>query len=280
MSVGPVAPSNAELIHHVVSAAIHLGGWQSAFMQVNGVPVASWPEPEEPPPAGWGNSSGALLLPKKGWEAGSKDIVAVWQNAGGALEMAIWRRLDGTSDPHDGVGGLDADAASQVLTPIALGGGTYGDVVVVTDYGIFLVQIDSDGTVPRAFYAGHLLSSYRLADDSGGELGEEPIRFPLGAFSMVTGLGTAYFENQTVTAGLSLLPNGSVQPFPSLTGIAPRVFSEVHVGVVPAAPPNDFGTAAKVPNLFSVCASGADPELTHLRDDSGAWYVGFLRTLM
>jgi len=276
MSVGPVAPSNAEFVHHIVSAAIHLGGWTADFLQVGGLPAASWPLPTEPPPAGWGPDSGAWLRPKAGFDANSYDVIVVREDGGGALEIALWRSFGGEISPHDGAGALLAGAAEIKVAPTAQLPGTYGDVVIVSDYGLHVVQIDSDGVIPGAWYAGYFKSSYRMPDGTGGGLGEEPVKFPMVLADLVSTAGEVFLEGQTVLPATALPSAGAPPPASVGTGDPPRGFLETLV-VPTVVPPK--GSVGAVPFSFSVLAHPFDPDLGHLRDENGAWYVGFPRTL-
>ncbi len=181
MSFGPVTPSVEELMHHVVSVCVHRGGWAIADATEGGVPVATWPTPEETPLAGLAPGDVVALRPAAGVAAGAEDVI-VFLHGGTSLSVASFRLEDGTTVPwdsaaHGPVVGAQNTAAVSVVPPTPP---AYGDVVAVDEYGVTIVQVASAGTFGTYHYWGYLLPAARNPDGTGGQLGDAPYPYPFG----------------------------------------------------------------------------------------------------
>lgn len=181
MSFGPVTPSVEELMHHVVSVCVHRGGWSIADATEGGVPVATWPTPEETPPPGLSPGDVVALRPAAGTAAGALDVI-VFAHNGATVQVASFRKDNGTSEPWDAAAHIPATGASPTpaVNIAPLSAGDYGDVVACDPYGVALVQIESAGVFGEHRYWGYLTPAARNPDGTGGSLGDPPYPFPFG----------------------------------------------------------------------------------------------------
>lgn len=181
MSVGPVTPSVAELLHHLASVCIHRGGWVLVDATAAGTPLPAWPSPEEAPPAGLTSGDVVVLRPAAGAAAGALDVI-VFAHNGTSVQAASARKDEGTALPWDVATHVPVAGASfspAVVIP-PLSAGNYGDAVVCDAYGVALVQIVSAGSFGKYHYWGYLIPAARNPDGTGGTLGDAPYPFPFG----------------------------------------------------------------------------------------------------
>lgn len=207
MSFGPVTPSIEELLHHLVSVCVHRGGWAIADALVAGAPVATWPTPEEPPPAGLTSGDLVALRPAAGVTAGAEDAI-LFLHTGVSVGVQALRYEEGASSPWDS--GTHAAVPGSSGTAIAsippLSAPAYGDVVVVDKYGVALVQISSAGTFGTHRYWGYLLPAARNPDGTGGTLGDAPYPYPFGEAELdSSGTGSGLVEIRHFVEGDTLV---------------------------------------------------------------------------
>ena len=159
-------------MHHVVSVCVHRGGWAIADATEGGVPVATWPTPEEAPPPGLSLGDVVALRPAAGAASGALDVI-VFAHNGATMQVASLRKDNGTSEPRDAAAHIPTTGAS--LTPAVniapLSAGDYGDVVACDAYGVALVQIESAGVFGEYRYWGYLTPAARNPDSTARRRG-------------------------------------------------------------------------------------------------------------